>query len=551
MKTAISLAFLVAIATVSLPGRTEQRPARTADAVMSATPQRAAKLPASKYTTTKRVLTGRNFKLKGAFYPPSHPRATNQGRPLAGRVVQTPAGPQFRLISGDHFLMEWVPPQPAMGPAFPTAQMLVDYGLPYGTYGGFAWQPIYSTVGDLTFAGVYVDQQTDPETLYVISSSFYNNNAKQSEVNLLVARRTPDGKWSPKGMYRTSPTSEERGFGTRFASGMTAIPEDFSNAVFGERRLGIGFGGAYWQAIISNHVSIGPAFFAMQPQTGTAPHRGYITGPFSPILYHPYHTDAYRVPRIARRPAQAAALNKLGLGPDHSPEDPWLPKNGVTYWSVSDACAGGAWLDYPDLGLHGLVVISTNFEGSAHASVVSAQPTPGANNRTWDITVRMIDGAFARGMSIYVPSKAAPTYGGYEGVIDAVEGSTLRVYNGADYQPFSYAPTIGATLIAGSWYGPGGYKNPLARTWLNVYDPVALAQQALSGGPYSELDPANTSELPFDLKRTYPLAGQIAAFATAVVPNPLNHDVYVMVDDADRGDGSSNIRMVYVYEIVP
>src|SRR6266704_3930528 len=79
----------------------------------------------SKYATSKRVLTGRNFKLKGAFYPPSHPMSTNQGLPLAGRVVQTAAGPQFRLISGDHYLMEWVPPAPSMGPSFPTAQMLV------------------------------------------------------------------------------------------------------------------------------------------------------------------------------------------------------------------------------------------------------------------------------------------------------------------------------------------------------------------------------------------------------------------------------------------
>jgi hypothetical protein len=551
MKTAISLAFLVAIATVSLPGRTEQRPARTADAVMSATPQRAAKLPASKYTTTKRVLTGRNFKLKGAFYPPSHPRATNQGRPLAGRVVQTPAGPQFRLISGDHVLMEWVPPQPSMGPAFPTAQMLVDYGVPYGMYGGFAWQPVYSTIGDLTFAGVYVDQRTDPETLYVISSTYYNNNSKESEVNLLVSRRTPEGKWAPKGMYRTSRPVEDGGFGTRFGSGMTPIPDDFSDAVFGGRRLGIGFGGAHWQGIVWNSVSIGPAFFAMEPQTGTAPNHGYITGRFSPILFHPYHADAYVIPRIARRPRQAATLNKWGLGRDHPPSDPWVPKDGIEYWSTSDASAGGAWLDYPDLGLHGLAVISTNYEGSAHASVVSAQPTPGANNRTWDIAVRMIDGAFAQGMSIYVPSKDAPSYGGYEGVIAAVEGSTLRVYNGADYGPFSYAPTPGSTIIAGNWYGPGGPKNPLARTWLNIYDPVALAQQAVSGGPYSELDPANISELPFGLKRAYPLPGTLPAFATAIVPNPLNHDVYVMVDDADRGDGSSNIRMVYVYEIVP
>jgi hypothetical protein len=87
---------------------------------------------------------------------------------------------------------------------------------------------------------------------------------------------------------------------------------------------------------------------------------------------------------------------------------------------------------------------------------------------------------------------------------------------------------------------------------LNIYDPAALAQQALSGGPYSELDPANISELQFGLKRTYPLPGTVPAFATAVVPNPLNHDVYVMVDNADRGPAyNANIHMVYVYEIVP
>jgi hypothetical protein len=439
-----------------------------------------------------------------------------------------------------------------MGPSFPTAQMLVDYGVPYGTYGGFAWQPIYSSVGDMTFAGVYVDQRTDPETLYVISSTYYNNNSRESEVNLVVSRRTPDGKWAPKGMYRTSRTVSEGGVGTRFGSGMTAIPDDFANAVFGGRRLGIGFGGAYWQGIVSNHVSIGPAFFAMEPQAGTAPNHGYITGPFSPILYHPYHDDAYHVPRVARRPHEAPTLNKWGLGMDHPPADPWVPMNGTEYWSTSDASAGGAWLDYADLALHGLVVISTNFEGSAHATVVMAQPTPGANNRTWDITVQMRDGAFAPGMSVYVPSKAAPSYGGYEGVIETLQGSTLRVYNGADYQPFSYPPTPGGTIIAGNWYGPGGPKNALARTWLNIYDPVALAREALSHGPYSELDPANTSELPFNLKRSYPLPGQLPAFATAVVPDPLNHDVYVMVDDADRGEAlNANIRMVYVYEVVP
>jgi hypothetical protein len=45
--------------------------------------------------------------------------------------------------------MEWVPPEPSMGPEFPTAKMVVDHGVPYGTYSGFAWQPIYSTIGDL------------------------------------------------------------------------------------------------------------------------------------------------------------------------------------------------------------------------------------------------------------------------------------------------------------------------------------------------------------------------------------------------------------------
>jgi hypothetical protein len=405
--------------------------------------------------------------------------------------------------------------------------------------------------------------------LYFLGNTFYNNDYAHSTVNVGVATLDSSGRLVTAGMWYTDEPSPN-GFGSRFTSGMTTFPDDFANSVLRGRKLGIGFGGAYWQGIIGNNIALGPALFAINPIDPIAqPYQAKIAQSLIPLLWHPYHTDK-SIPRVARRPRWAAAASKTGNPTNPNPDDPWIPdSDGTQYYTTADQNAAGIWIEGPNK--HGFLVFPTLAQGSAQTTVRGISFVAEVSGyRFYDLTVDSTAG-FEPGMYLHLEDPASPHYGGW--LVGAAhnanrgpyapnlaEGNTfnpiisstvIRIYNAE--QPANWSPSnsVGRRLTAGQWYGAGGPKSATHRTYAFVYDPLKLAQQALNTrGPWSELDPTNTWLMPYDRRRERNVSPHAVPSATAAAYDAARHSLFVNVVYGDLGPNyNEGLPLVYVYQV--
>ena len=531
--------------------------------------------PAGSYRTTKAVLQQSDVKFAGVLRPPDI--CGTQPRGLTSRV----ANGQFRLMcwsQNDGHVYEWAPGDPSTstdyyGIPMPEASTVRDLGTPYGTWDGYAWKvnspPSLDTTSDMKMAGIFWYEPL--RQLNFIGNTFYNNDTAHSTVNVGVARLDSSDRLVTSGMWYTDEPAPN-GFGARFTTGMTSFPDDFANTALGGRKIGIGFGGGYWQAIIGNNISQGPTLLAMNPIDPLAqPYQAKLAQNLLPLLWHPYHVDK-SIPRIGRRPRYVAPINKFGNPTTGAPDDPWVPDaDGTSYYTTADQNAAGIWIEGPNK--HGFLVFPTLAQGSAQTIVRDVKFV--GSNRDWyyyDLTVDSTAG-FEPNMILHLEDPVGGRhYGGWEVAVshqsnrgpyapNLPEGNTfnpiisstvIRIANPLD-TGFAWNPVgaIGHRLTAGVWYGPGGGKTATHRTHVFVYDPVDLARQALNtAGPWSELDPKYAWALPYDRRRETNIYGAAVPGATAVTYDSSSHQLYVNVQGADLGPAyNAFLPLLYVYSV--
>jgi len=326
------------------------------------------------------------------------------------------------------------------------------------------------------------------------------------------------------------------------------LPDDFANGALGGRKIGIGFGGGYWQGIFSNNISQGPTLFAINPIDPLAqPYQAKLAQKLLPLLYHPFHSEK-SIPRIARRPRYAAPINKYGNPTSGTSDDAWVPDaDGTSYYTTSDQNAAGIWIE--GANKHGFLVFPTLAQGSAQTIVrdVKFAGSSGASY-FYDLTVDSTAG-FEPNMILHLEDPNGMHYGGWE-VVTAHQGNrgpyAPNLPEGNNFNPilsstvirvadpidtgFAWNPvgSISRRLTAGQWYGPGGGKSATHRTHVFVYDPLDLARQALNTtGPWSELDPKNAWALPYDRRREANVYGGAVPGATAATYDSSSHRLYV------------------------
>jgi len=523
------------------------------------------------YTSTKGVLQQSDITLIGVLRPAAN--CGTQPRGMTSRVV----GGQFRLLcwsQSDGHVYEWVPGEPSTSTDFygipnPSSDTVRDLGTPFGQYDGFAWQvnkTSQTSTQDMKMAGIFWYEPL--RQLNFIANTYYNNDYSHSTVNVGVATFDSSERLVTAGMWYTDEPSPN-GVGARFTSGMTVFPDDFAAAVLGGRKLGIGFGGAFWQGIVGNNISLGPALFAMKPIDPLAqPYQAKLAQTLLPLLYHPFHNDK-SVPRVARRPRYATGINKYGNPTTGAPDDAWVPDaDGTQYYTTADQNAAGIWIEGPNK--HGFLVFPTLAQGAAQTIVRDVRFVATSGNVSfYDLTVDSTSG-FEPNMVLHLEDPNGLHYGGWQVTVihqnnrgmyapnlpegnnfnPILSSTVIRVANLID-GAWNPVGSIGRRLTAGQWYGPGGPKSATSRTHVFVYDPMDLAKQALNTtGPWSELDPKYAWALPYDRRRERNIYGERPTGATAATYDAARHQLYVDVQFADLGPAyNESMPLIYVYSV--
>lgn len=492
-----------------------------------------------------------------------------------------------------------VPASPPYGQLFDASRGAVNLGVPFGTYGGFYWEPRFPAnhnVGDMNMSGIHWEKRRG--LLHVQSNTFYNTDSNNSEKNYGLSRFDPVArKFVPLGMWYTDeprrPAGDPlpSGHGNRMFSGFTNLP-DWLAAMAGGRRIGLVGGGGYFSGIHSNNSSMGPTLFALGDVPETTPYATRIPNPPIPILFHPFHegnglnTVTYPTrtnngasikPRTARRQRHARKLNKYA-NPTNThngvvglPDDLWLPDpDGTEYWSPNgDSCHAGVYIETPTREAY--VVFPTLIEGFVEARVVADAVHVGTFGGMdfFDLLLDTVVGLEPNMQGLWLEDPTGPSYGGWVLAIahnansgqyapNLPDGSTTNPINGNTVRVVvqNGNPQVlnvkGHRLNAGVWYGPGGGKSATYRTHMWSYSPQALANQLkVTDGDWSQLEPTAASYFPFSLRREtflgYPYHAAIAA-----AYDKQDNLLVVRVFGGDGGPaGGENRHVCYAFRVKP
>lgn len=539
----------------------------------------------------KALLQQSDFTLLGAFYGVGN---FSNGYGL----TSIREGGVFKLMEwiSDGTIQKYVPPTPSMSQAYngpPSPSGVIDMGVPFGTYDGFAWQGIISAANDRHFHGLHYDETTG--RLYWCGPTYYQTVTSPEPV---IGYSTWNSvSWLPAGYWAVTDTRAAGGYGNRWQSNIGALPSWFSTGFAGGRKLFVGGGGGYFMGIHPNDTSIGPNLFAMDHLAGTEAWKGIATSAnLKPILSHPAHFDdltSYpldtptgdgylHLPRVGRRPVAAPQINRYGNASLDAPSDSWLPDATAPQgYLTKDGCSNPCifWLETANK--FGLIVPISTVTGSSK-QIISAITYIGmvAGNDYWDITVAST-AELKPNMILWLENPASPHYGGYLMRVahdsntsfyapSLPDGSTTNpILSGTKFRAVNLetngvftdlSGSVGKRVRAGVWYGGGGGKAPGYTTWWQMFHPADLAANIALTSNWSELDPRSEWEVNYDRRREYPNilgAGEgweAPPGALDMAFDDVANILYVLVHGGDIGGiGSPGVHrhMVYCYSVTP
>lgn len=496
-------------------------------------------------TANKAVLQPSDFSCLGAFTiaPGGDPN-------FAGTLALRYVGGQPRLYSmsigsGGRVNEFSVPSDNALRTAapFPAAALTYDFGdiyqqALYSTVDkGYGTPPFTGLASGISPNGLFWDEID--RRMYWTYTSGYNNTSGVSDTvvgysTLNDATHTGTGV----GMWKLVPPSAGN---NRWVNGLVSIPPDYA-ALFGGRRLGVGFGGFY--SIASNGpVSAGPALYAVDPAGFTAAmNRNYAASTPLKLMLHKFGTD---VSAGYHRPPRHASLQCLDM------YDEGAFKGQTNVWNWSDKPPSAVWIDTGSK--HGFIVFALLSGGNVQTNVLSASGS---------LACQVAD---ASGLHVgdFVQVQTVNTAGQSEypfavGSVASIAGNNVTfgfLENGWPSGTSNVgAARVGGTVVSGAFYQGGGNCASCWWTPWYIYDPSDLAAVAQGTKQPDLLVPTSMANYPLPHVERYPIPGGGPDQIRPCLPNGAAYDpatkrLYVLYGQAYQNAVNDDRPLVYVFHV--
>ncbi|MCL2044882.1 MAG: S-layer homology domain-containing protein [Oscillospiraceae bacterium] len=489
----------------------------------------------------KAVITPDDFEFIGAFTLPDS-NYLDFYRALTHRYVDgvlklySLAGPYGNRPPGGYLIEVEVPDNLSIVKPYPIQREYENFGDIFGDKltlltGAYSAENPGIGLGDAGIpSGIFWDEED--QRMYWTKVSFYDNQYKP-DTGIGYAILDDEAKTGEAVGNWIVPVNVNPNGGRRWTYSMTAIPDWFASAYLGGRRLGIGFGGC--ESIVSNAVSLGPAFYAINPPNPEIEaHMSLLSTPSISMISHIFGYD-----RAARVNPSMANFNSVNVD--------------VLEWNVYGGSSKyGVWID--STSKHGLIVFADMPSGNADTKIISAI---GRN------IIEVADlGDIRVGDLIFINTNWLDNgRKGYQveaASVSSIENNTITLTKDLNGDPIitgysaevTYSDGTEMTIeytnrvICGTVYYGGNVRSSRFFNAWYIYDPADLATVAKGEMPHDEIDPVYNDR--FDLPNLiYPLDGSLDQVRVqGVTFDGTTNRLYILTF------GPQSRNTIYVYELI-